>query len=166
MPRFARWALAALVISACSSSDTTDPLSPQLWSTAAPSVTAGSSSIQLQVILARAGEISYSVYPAAQPSLTAVQVREDANGAGGRAPVRTGTVGITSNLVEDTVAVLLQGLTPAQAYYIYLAGTPATADPAPWRPTRVPPARRRGSPPAGSSPRRRQSRRAHRVVAM
>lgn len=131
MPRLARWALAALLISACGASDTTDPLSPQLWSTAAPSITSGSSSIQLRVILARAGEVAYSVYATAQPSLTAAQVREDAGGSGGRAPVRTGTVEITSNLVEDTVAVLLQGLTPAQAYYVYLAGTPASAEPAP-----------------------------------
>ena len=131
MPGLARWALAALLIGACSSSDTTDPLSPRLWPAAAPSATVGSSSIQLHVLLARAGVVSYAVYTAAQPSFTAAQVREDAAGAGGRAPVRTGTVEVTGNLVEDTVAVLLQGLTPAQAYYIYLAGTPATADPAP-----------------------------------
>lgn len=131
MPRIARWALTALLISACSASETTDPLSPQLWSTAAPSATAGSSSIQLRVILARSGDVAWSVYSSAQPSLTAAQVREDAAGAGARSPVRTGTVEITSNLVEDTVAVLLQGLTPAQSYFIYLAGTPAAADPAP-----------------------------------
>jgi predicted peptidase len=131
MPTLARWAVIALAISACSTGDTTDPLSPQLWSAAAPSVVAGNSSIQLRVVLARSGEVAYSVYAAAQPALTAAQVREDAAGTGGRAPVRTGSVEISSTLVEDTVAVLLQGLTPAQAYYIYLAGTPATADPAP-----------------------------------
>lgn len=131
MPRLARWALLALAITACSTSETTDPLSPQLWSTATPSIVAGSSSMQVRVVLARAGEVAYSVYPTAQASLTAAQVREDANGGGGRTPVRTGTVAIPGNLVEDTVVVLLQGLTPAQAYHVYLAGTPATADPAP-----------------------------------
>lgn len=131
MPRLALWTLCALLISACSSSDTTDPLSPQLWSTAAPSVTAGSSSMQLHVLLARSGEVAYSVYTTAQPSLTAVQVREDAEGVGGRSPARTGTVEVSSSFVEDTVAVMLSGLTPAQAYYVYLAGTPATVDPAP-----------------------------------
>jgi predicted peptidase len=132
MPRVARWAVLALLISACSSSDTTDPLSPQqLWSTAQPSATAGSESIQLYIILARAGDVLYSVYATPQPNLTAAQVREDADGVGGRAPVRSGTTAITQALVEDTVIVLLQGLTPTQAYYVYLAGTPTTADPAP-----------------------------------
>ena len=131
MPRLARYAIWVLLLSACSSSDTTDPLSPQLWSAAQPSATAGSESIQLHIVLARAGDVSYSVYATAQSSLTAAQVREDADGAGGRAPVRVGTTEVTQALVDDTVAVLLQGLTPAQAYYVYLAGTPATADPAP-----------------------------------
>jgi predicted peptidase len=131
MPRVARWAIWALFLGACSGSDTTDPLSPQLWSTAQPSATAGSESIQLHIILARAGDVSYSVYSSPQSTLTAAQVREDADGVGGRAPVRAGSTAIGEGLVEDTVAVLLQGLTPAQAYYVYLAGTPATADPAP-----------------------------------
>ncbi len=131
MPRLARWALCALLISACGSSETTDPLSPQLWSSAAPSASAGSSSIELHVLLARAGEVSYSVYSTAQPSITAAQVREDGAGTGGRAPMRTGTVSIANAQVEDTVVVLLQGLAPGQAYFAYLAATPATADPAP-----------------------------------
>lgn len=130
MPRLARWALCALLVSACSS-ETTDPLSPQLWSTAAPSIVAGSSSLQLRAVLARSGEVAYSVYTSAQPSLSAPQVREDADGAGGRAPVRSGIIEVPSALAGDTVDVLLSGLTPGQAYYIYLAGTPATADPAP-----------------------------------
>ena len=83
------------------------------------------------MVLARAGDVYYSVYAAPQANLTAAQVREDADGIGGRAPARAGSTTISQGLVEDTVAVLLQGLTPAQAYYVYLAGTPATADPAP-----------------------------------
>ena len=91
MPRVARWAIWALVLGACGGSDTTEPLSPLLWSTAQPSVTAGSESMQLHVVLARAGDVYYSVYAAPQANLTAAQVREDADGIGGRAPVRAGS---------------------------------------------------------------------------
>jgi predicted esterase len=130
MTGIARWTLIAVLLTACGSTDTTDPLAPQLWPSA-PSAVSGTSSVRLRVVLARAGVVDYSLYTAAQPGLTAQQVHDDAAGSGGRAPVRTGSIQVPGSSVGDTVGALLQGLTPGQAYDVYFAAASAVSDPAP-----------------------------------
>lgn len=128
MPRFARWALALVLAAGCSSSDTADPLSPNLWSTTAPSAAAGSSTLALHVALARAGDVSWSIYESAQPGLTAAQVREDAANTGGRPHVQSGVIAINGGQVENTVSATVSGLDEATSYVIYFAATPSTDD--------------------------------------
>lgn len=116
--------LAAPAIAACAPDEGTDPLSPALWSSA--SAAAGSESIQLSLVLTRAGEVHWSLHALPQEGMTAEQVVAGPAGA-----LRTGRRIVASGETGDTVRVVIDELAAGTAYHAYVAATAADPDPVP-----------------------------------
>ena len=113
------------MLAACGS-DTTDPSGPgPLWGPAPPTAVSGATSIDFALSLARPAEVTYSVYGSAQ-SLTAAELREDAAGIGGRAPVTAGSTALSAGTARHFT---LDSLAPGSALFIYLAAAPRAGDP-------------------------------------
>lgn len=123
-----------LVLSACGSEDsgTGTPPADRIWSPGtAPTLLAGSTSIQIGVILDRAATVSYAIYNRTQSSIDAAEIRNEAAGAGNGGTIRAGTFDVSGSEVGDTARVELDGFTANTNVFIYLAADPAEADPVP-----------------------------------
>ena len=123
-----------LVLSACTSDDSGigTPPADQIWTPGtAPTLLAGSRSIQLGVILDRAATVSYAIYNRTQSSIDAVEIRNEAAGVGSGGTIRAGTFDVSGSAVGDTARVELDGFTANTNIFIYLAADPAVVDPAP-----------------------------------
>ncbi len=112
------------MLSACMAGASADPLAPTLWSSA--SAAAGSESIELRVVLARAGEVRWALYATAQDGITAAQVR-----AGTRDTLRTGSRVVGNADVGDTIRIVIGDLGADQAYSLYAAASAAEIEPVP-----------------------------------
>ena len=114
----------AALLSACMAGESADPLAPTLWSSA--SAASGSESIELRVVLARAGELRWALYPSAQVGITVDQVR-----TGTADTLRTGGRTISSGEVGDTIRIVIGDLTAGQSYHLYAAASAAEPEPVP-----------------------------------
>jgi len=123
-----------LVLAACTSEDSGigTPPADQIWTPGtAPTLLAGSRSIQIGVILDRAATVSYAIYNRTQSSIDAVEIRNEAAGVGSGGTIRAGTFDVSGSEVGDTARVELDGFNASTNIFIYLAADPAVADPAP-----------------------------------
>lgn len=112
------------VLAACHGTGSADPLAPALWQSG--TVASGTESIEVRVVLQRAGTVEWALYQEPHPGLTASEVR---SGTGDT--IRTGSIEVTTGDVSDTVRALISGLTAETEYHVYLAGTAADAEPVP-----------------------------------
>lgn len=124
---------AVLVFTACSESTEgpAEAAAKRIWSSdRVPSMLVGSGALRISVVLERAATVSYAIYSRTQSGMTAQEVKAEAAGTGTGIP-RAGTFAVASGMVDDTVAIELDGFPPATNVFVYLAADPLAADPAP-----------------------------------
>lgn len=103
------------------------PTSATLWGTQ-PSVTPGTTTLEVRAQLLRRATVAWAVFAAPQPGITAAEILAEADSASLGSLV-AGSRQVGSGAVGDTVTVQLTGLAAGTTAYLYLAAAGTDPDP-------------------------------------